>query len=258
MSETTSLPPVAMPCLDARGLGKRFGDLWALRDLDLQVEPGAFLAVLGRNGAGKTTLIRLLTGQVRASAGTLRVAGHDPGALPLALRRLVGVMPEEGALLEDLGGAQYLHFAGRLHGLDPAILTDRIRELQDRLQVDFHLARPIRDYSYGMKKKLAFASALLHGPALLFLDEPFSGLDPSAAESLLTLLGQLRARGLTVVMTSHQLSLAERLCTRVLLIEEGRLLLDGAAGEVLGPDEDLEGLFLRLVGRKTHGALSWI
>jgi len=241
----------------AAGLGKQFGDAWALRDLSLRVPPGAFLAVLGRNGAGKTTLVRLLTGQLRATEGTVRVAGLDPAGAPLELRRLVGVMPEEGALLEDLGGAQYLQFVGRLHGLGREVLAERIAELEACLEVSFGLL-PIRDYSYGMKKKLAFSAALLHGPRLVFLDEPFEGLDPSVVRSLLATLGQLRDQGVTVVMTSHQLSLAERLATRVLLVEEGRLLVDGAAGEVLGPDEDLEGLFLRLVGRGRAGRLSWI
>ncbi|WP_306602082.1 ABC transporter ATP-binding protein [Geothrix sp. 21YS21S-2] len=241
----------------AEGLGKRFGDTWALRDLSLRVPEGAFLAVLGRNGAGKTTLVRLLTGQLRATEGSVRVAGLDPAGAPLELRRMVGVMPEEGALLEDLGGAQYLQFVGRLHGLGREVLAERVAELEACLEVGFG-PRPIRDYSYGMKKKLAFSAALLHGPRLVFLDEPFEGLDPSVVRSLLAALGQLRDRGVTVVMTSHQLSLAERLATRILLVEEGRLLVDGAAGDVLGPDEDLEGLFLRLVGRGRAGRLSWI
>lgn len=245
--------------IETRGLGKRFQKHWALRGVDLAVRPGDFLGVLGRNGAGKTTLVRLLTGQMRASEGTVRIAGLDPGAAPLGLRRLVGVMPEEGALLEDLGGAQYLHFVGRLHGLARETLAARVRELQDCLQVDFHAPGPIRDYSYGMKKKLAFSAALLHGPELLFLDEPFEGLDPSVVRTLLDLLGGLSRQGVTIVMTSHQLTLAERLCTRIVLVEEGRVLLEGPAAEALGPDEDLEGLFLRLVGRKaTTGSLSWM
>ncbi len=239
------------------GLGKRFGASWALRDLTLNVPPGAFLAVLGRNGAGKTTLVRLLTGQLHATEGSVQVAGFDPAGAPLELRRLVGVMPEEGALLEDLGGVQYLQFVGRLHGLDRDVLAERIKELEACLEVNFGLL-PIRDYSYGMKKKLAFSAALLHGPRLVFLDEPFEGLDPSVVRSLLATLEQVRDQGITVVMTSHQLSFAERLATRVLLVEEGRLLVDGTAGEVLGPDEDLEGLFLRMVGRGGAGRLSWI
>jgi len=245
--------------IEASGLGRRFGETWALKNIQLQVAPGEFLAVLGRNGAGKTTLVRLLTGQMRPTEGTVTIAGHDPAGAPTELRRLVGVMPEEGALLEDLGGSQYLHFAGRLHGIPMATLEARIRELEACLQVDFHTPCPIRDYSYGMKKKLAFSSAILHGPAVVFLDEPFEGLDPSVVRTLLELLGHLRSQGVTLVMTSHQLSLAERLCTRVILVEEGQAILDGPAAEILGPDEDLEGLFLRLVGRKVKaGGLSWM
>lgn len=246
--------------IHAAGLGKRFGEKWALRGLDLHVEAGAFLGVLGRNGAGKTTLVRLLTGEMRPTEGTVAVAGMDPAQAPPALRRLAGVMPEDRAMLEDLGGAQYLQVAGRLHGLGRSVLDGRVRELQDILQVDFQAPCPIRDYSYGMKKKLALSAALLHGPKLVFLDEPFEGLDPSVVHTLLALLDQVRAQGITVVMTSHQLSLAERLCTRILLVDEGRSLLDGPAQEVLGPDEDLEGLFLRLVGKgaRVRGGLSWI
>ena len=242
------------------GLGKRFGEKWALRGLDLHVAAGEFLGVLGRNGAGKTTLVRLLTGEMRPTEGTVAVAGMDPAQVSPALRRLAGVMPENRAMLEDLGGAQYLQVVGRFHGLSRSVLDGRVRELQDLLQVDFHAPCPIRDYSYGMKKKLALSAALLHGPKLVFLDEPFEGLDPSVVQTLLALLDQLRAQGITLVMTSHQLSLAERLCTRVLLVEEGRSLLDGPAQEVLGPDEDLEGLFLRLVGTgaRIRGGLSWI
>ena len=245
--------------IESQALGKRFEDRWALREASLQVARGDFLGVLGRNGAGKTTLIRLLTGQMRPTEGTVRIQGLDPGTVPLALRSLVGVMPEEGALLEDLGGAQYLHFVGQLHGLDRKALDDRLRELQDCLQVDFHRDCPIRDYSYGMKKKLAFSAAILHGPRLLFLDEPFEGLDPDVVRTLLDLLRDLWTRGATIVMTSHQLSLAERLCTRVVLVEEGRIVLEGPAADLLGPDEDLEGLFLKVVGRKTRaGSLSWM
>jgi ABC-2 type transport system ATP-binding protein len=245
--------------IETRGIGKRFADRWALREASLKVAPGDFLGVLGRNGAGKTTLIRLLTGQMRPTEGSVRIQGLDPGTVPMALRGLVGIMPEEGALLEDLGGSQYLHFVGQLHGLDRLALGARICELQDCLQVDFRRDCPIRDYSYGMKKKLAFSAAILHGPKLLFLDEPFEGLDPDVVRTLLELLGNLWTRGVTIVMTSHQLSLAERLCTRVLLVEEGRVVLEGPSAELIGKEEDLEGLFLRVVGRKTKaGSLSWM
>lgn len=245
--------------IEVEGLGRRFGAKEALRDLSFQVQAGDFLGVLGRNGAGKTTLVRILTGQLGASEGRARILGLDVASRPLELRRQVGVMPEEGALLEDLGGAQYLHLAGRIHGIPLAQLETRILELQDRLQVDFHTSGSIGGYSYGMKKKLAFCAAILHGPRLLFLDEPFEGLDPSVVHTLMDLLSHLHRQGVTVVLTSHMLNLAERLCTRLLLVDEGRLRLEGRPDELLRPDEDLEGLFLRTVGGAgKKGGLSWM
>jgi ABC-2 type transport system ATP-binding protein len=240
------------------GLGKSFGDHWALRGVDCHIQPGDFVGLLGRNGAGKTTLVRLLTGQLQPTEGGARITGLEVAERPLALRRLAGVMPEEDALLDDLTGEQYLHFAGRIHGLGKPELAARIRELQDCLELPLDAAKVIRDYSYGMRKKVALASALLHGPRLLFLDEPFEGLDPAATRTLLDLLAGLHAGGCTVVMASHLLGLAERLCTRFLLIDGGRLLVDGPASELLAAEGDLEALFLRHVGQRGRGTLSWM
>jgi ABC-2 type transport system ATP-binding protein len=245
--------------IEASGLGRSFGAKWALRELAFTVRAGDFLGVLGRNGAGKTTLIRILTGQLRPTEGRARLLGLDVADRPLELRRQVGVMPEEGALLEDLGGADYLRLAGRIHGLAGAEVERRLLELQDRLQVDFRASGAIAGYSCGMRKKLAFSAAVLHGPRLLFLDEPFEGLDPAIVQVLLELLGHLHGQGVTVVLTSHLLSLAERLCTRLLLVDGGRLRLEGRPDELLRPGEDLEGLFLRTVGGSgAQGGLTWI
>ena len=244
--------------IEVQGLGKCFGVRWPLREVSFSIQAGDFVGLLGRNGAGKTTLLRLLTGQLHPSEGRASIEGLDVSARPLALRRLAGVMPEEDALLDDLTGTQYLHFAGQMHGLHRPELGDRIRELQDCLEVNFHEPKAIRDYSYGMKKKLAFASALLHGPRLLFLDEPFEGLDPAATQTLLDLLRRLHAGGCTLIMASHSLGLAERLCTRFLLIEEGRILIDESTAGLIQAEGDLEALFLRHVGSRKAEALSWM
>ncbi|HEX9080711.1 MAG TPA: ABC transporter ATP-binding protein [Holophagaceae bacterium] len=244
--------------IEVKGLGKCFGDRWPLREASFAIQSGDFVGLLGRNGAGKTTLLRLLTGQFRPSEGQASIEGLDVSSRPLALRRLAGVMPEEDALLDDLTGTQYLHFAGQMHGLLQAELGGRIRELQDSLEVDFHEPKIIRDYSYGMKKKLAFASALLHGPRLLFLDEPFEGLDPAVTQTLLSLLKRLHAGGCTVIMASHLLGLAEQLCTRFLLIEEGRILLDEPAEGLIQAEGDLRALFLQHIGARNTEALSWM
>jgi ABC-2 type transport system ATP-binding protein len=244
--------------IQAEGLSKCFGEAWALRDVSFRVAPGTFLGVLGRNGAGKTTLVRLLTGQARPTAGTVRVLGRDAAARPLDLRRRVGVMPEPSALLDDLTGEQYLHAAGRLHGLPPDILARRITDLGDLLEVDFRRSARIQDFSFGMRKKTALAASLLHGPELLFLDEPFEGLDPVASGALLGILASLRDHGTTVVLTSHLLGMAERLCTRYLLLDKGGIKAEGAPGDLLRGGEDLEAFFLREVGAPRKEAPAWM
>lgn len=244
--------------IEVEGLSKRFGETWALRDVGFRVERGAFLGVLGRNGAGKTTLVRLLTGQARPTAGSVRILGLDAAARPLDLRRRIGVMPEPSALLDDLTGAQYLHFAGRIHGLDGATLEARLEDLGDLLEIDFRSGARIQDYSFGMRKKAALAASLLHGPELVFLDKPFEGLDPVTSGTLCALLGSLRDHGVTVVLTSHLLGMAERLCTRYLLVDRGRVAAEGAPEELLCGEEDLERFFLRKVGAARPGALAWM
>jgi ABC-2 type transport system ATP-binding protein len=244
--------------LHVQGLGRRFGEQWAVRDASFQVEHGAFLGVLGRNGAGKTTLVRLLTGQLSPTEGSLEILGFKGTQRTRALRQRISVMPEPSALLDQLTGEQYLSFAGQIHGLAPDLLADRMRELGELLELDFGQNTRIADYSHGMKKKVALASALLHGPELLFLDEPFEGLDPVSADALRILLESLRDHGMTVVMTSHLLGMAEKLCTRFLVVDKGRIVADGSAEALFRGIGDLEQFFLRQVGRSKIGALSWV
>ena len=244
--------------IQVEGLGKRFGDTWALRGLDFRVEPGTFLGVLGRNGAGKTTLLRILTGQMTPSEGRARILGLDIADRPIGLRRRLGVMPEAGGLLEGMTGEQYLCFVGQIHGLNPTLLRERMGELGDLIEIDFRQASQIAAYSFGMKKKVALAAALLHAPELLFLDEPFEGLDPVGSDRLRVLLESLNSKGVTVVLTSHVLTMAERLCSRFLLVDQGRVLVDAEAkamGEEVGR---LEQLFLSKVDRGLARELSWM
>lgn len=239
-------------------LGKRYGECWALQDMTFEVRAGEFVGILGRNGAGKTTLVRILTGQLAPTTGEAEILGLSVAARPLELRRRIGVMPEPTALLDGLTGAQYLHFVGRIHGLAPMVLDARIGELGDLLELDFRSPARIGDYSVGMKKKVALCAAVLHAPELLFLDEPFEGLDPVSAETLRGLLESLRDHGATILMTSHLLGTAERLCDRFLLLDQGRILRDGAAGELLQGATSLEEFFLGAVGRPRTGVVSWM
>jgi len=243
--------------IEAKRLGRSFGPQWALREADFQCPPGAFVAVLGRNGAGKTTFIRLLTGQLRPTEGSIHIQGLDVSARPRALRSLMGVMPETEALMDALSAHHYLHFVGRLHGLAPAQADERIQTLQELLEIDFQTSKPISDFSFGMKKRTALAAALIHNPRVLFLDEPFEGLDPITCRTLELFLARLRQGGLTLVMTSHLLDRSQSLCERFLVLDQGRIRADRRREEILEDHPDLETWFLDLASAQPGGGLPW-
>ena len=215
--------PTERPMVRAIGLGRRFGDHWAIRDLDLELAPGEVFALLGPNGAGKTTTVRLLTGLIGASAGNAWLDGIDVSADPDAVRRKIGLLTETPSLYERLSAEENLDFFGRLHGLSAHARAERIEEL---LQL-FELWDRRRDragaFSKGMKQKLAIARALLHEPSVLFLDEPTSGLDPEAARVVREAMATLKQQGRTIVLASHNLDEVERLADRVAFVS-GRLL----------------------------------
>ena len=246
--------------LELRSLTKRFGETLAVSDLDLDVSAGTFLGLLGRNGAGKSTLIKMITGLLRPTSGEVRVLGRDHAGDPLGIKARIGVMPEGTALLEKLTGPQYLRLVGRLHGLDDEVIDARRAELFELLELEPGRRTLIADYSYGMQKKTALCAALLHGPELLLLDEPFEGIDPVTVRTIKDLLLGLNAKGATIVLTSHALDLVERLCPQLALIHHGRLVGHGSLDELRaehGDSESLEALFLKLLGSEKAGELSW-
>jgi ABC-2 type transport system ATP-binding protein len=207
----------------AIGLGRRFGDQWAIRDLDLELAPGEVFALLGPNRAGKTPTVRHLTGLIGASAGTAWVDGIDVTADPDGVRRKIGLLTETPSLYERLSAEENLDFFGRLHGLSASVRAERIEQLLTL----FELWQRRRDragaFSKGMKQKLAIARALLHEPTVLFLDEPTSGLDPEAARVVREAMATLKQQGRTIVLASHNLDEVERLADRVAFVS-GRLL----------------------------------
>jgi ABC-2 type transport system ATP-binding protein len=207
----------------AAGLGRRFGDIWAIQDLDLDLAPAEVFAFLGPNGAGKTTTVRMLTALIAPSAGRAWLDGIDVAADPQEVRRRVGLLTETPSLYERLTAEENLDFFGRLHGLSAA---DRARRIDELLEL-FDLADRRRDrtatFSKGMKQKLAIARALLHEPKVLFLDEPTSGLDPEAAHIVREAMATLKRQGRTIVLASHNLDEVERLADRVGFVR-GRLL----------------------------------
>lgn len=248
------------PALVLRNLRKQFGDKVAVDDLSLEVPAGSFLGLLGRNGAGKSTTLKMVTGLLKPTSGDIHVLGLDLQADPVAVKRSIGVMPEDMALLEYLTGPQYLRFTGRMHGLEDGEIDRRAAELFDTLDLAPAPGALVADYSFGMKKKLALGAALLHGPRLLFLDEPFEGIDAVTSRTIKDLLSGLQRKGVTLVLTSHILEVVERLCPLIAILDEGRLLGFGPLEDLRARKgaDSLEGLFLDLVGGARKGDLSWL
>lgn len=247
--------------LELTQLSKHFGQKQAVHQLNLRLEPGSFLGLLGRNGAGKSTTLKMLTGLMQPTEGKIRVLGLDMAKDALAIKRQIGVMPEDMALLEHLSGPQYLRFVGRMYGLEDDLIDARQRELFALLDLAPNPRQLITSYSYGMKKKLSLCAALLHGPRLVFLDEPFEGIDAVTSRTIKDLLLSLQSRGVTLVLTSHILEVVEKLCPLIAILDEGRLRAFGTQEDLKaqGGSGSLEALFLDLVG-KGEGTpeLSWL
>ncbi len=205
-------------------LTRRFGALTAVDSVDLRVSAGQFFGFLGPNGAGKSTTIKMLTGLLAPSSGRMELLGLDFQRNPIDVKRQIGVVPEGMGLFERLTGSEYLHFVGRMYGLDGATTEKRAGELLEFMQLANREKTLIADYSHGMQKKLALAAAVIHGPRILFLDEPFEGVDALAAGALKALLGRMTERGVTIFLTSHVLEIVERLCSHVAIIHQGRLV----------------------------------
>jgi ABC-2 type transport system ATP-binding protein len=272
------------PAVSTEHLTRRFGELTAVDDINLRVTPGQFFGFLGPNGAGKSTTIKMLTGLLAPSAGRIEILGLDLAEHPTEVKRQIGVVPEGMALFGRLTGAEYLNFVGRMYGLDRKTASQRTAELLEFMQLADQPKALVTDYSHGMQKKLALAAAVIHGPKILFLDEPFEGVDAIASGTLKAMLQRMIARGATIFLTSHVLEIVERLCSHLAIIHRGRLVAQGSLEElragveaqttVAGPEATppgvpaaprgekltLEEIFLSIVGgsRLAEQELSWL
>jgi ABC-2 type transport system ATP-binding protein len=264
VSDDLPPPAAAGDAIVVEGLRKAFGRHLAVDGIDLRVARGRFFGFLGPNGAGKSTTIRMLTGLLRPSAGDAVIEGVRLSRDPLAVKRVIGVLPEELPLYERLTGEEYLLFAGRMHALDRTEARRRTGELLEFLSLQDDAGRLIVEYSQGMKKKLALAAALIHNPRVLFLDEPLNGIDPVSGRVVTDLLQRLTRKGVTLFFTSHVLDVVERLCDEVAIIHHGRLVAQGTLAEIraqreVSQDASLEDVFLQLVSADVARAdLSWI
>ncbi len=247
-----------------------FGQIVAVEGLDLTVEAGTFFGFLGPNGAGKSTTIKMLTGLLQPSAGSASILGHDVVADAVAAKQAIGVVPEESALFERLTGPEYLRFVGRMYGMTRAVIDERTAELLELMGLQDDTSKLTVDYSHGMRKKLSICAAIMHQPRVLFLDEPFEGIDAVSSRLVRSILNQLLEAGVTIFLTSHILEIVEKLCSHVAIIHRGRLVADGSLDrlrEVAEPDQagvprsrSLEELFLSLVGGQEvdQRRLSWL
>jgi ABC-2 type transport system ATP-binding protein len=278
---------IAAPAISTEHLTRRFGDLVAVQDVNLRVAPGQFFGFLGPNGAGKSTTIKMLTGLLAPTSGRMQILGVDLAQDSVEVKRQIGVVPEGMALFGRLTGSEYLNFVGRMYGLDRATAARRTAELLDFMQLVDQPKALVTDYSHGMQKKLALAAAVIHGPKILFLDEPFEGVDAIASNTLKSMLQNMIARGATIFLTSHVLEIVERLCSHVAIIHRGQLVAQGSLEELRagveaqaaaalaapgapyeagasapapGEKLTLEQIFLRIVGgtRRADQELSWL
>ena len=272
-SSLLCFPHMGIAAIQTHGLTRSFGELIAVNDVTLSVAAGQFFGFLGPNGAGKSTTIKMLTGLLEPTAGTIEILGAPFGAGALELKRQIGVVPEGMALLGRLTAPEYLHFVGRMYGLDRETTARRTEELLDFMQLAGDSRKLVTDFSHGMQKKLALAAAVIHGPKVLFLDEPFEGVDAIAAGMLKTMLQGMIQRGATIFLTSHVLEIIERLCSHVAIIHQGRLVANGSLEELRagvastlpGAESSqrltLEEIFLSIVGAggtEPAQELSWL
>jgi ABC-2 type transport system ATP-binding protein len=254
------------PAIQTENLTRRFGDLAAVDCLNLTVPRGVIFGFLGPNGAGKSTTINMLTSLLPPTAGTARVGGFDIQKEPLEVKRRIGVMPEGLNLYERLTASEQIELVGRLYGLSHAEIERRIPPLLDVLELEDSADKMILDYSHGMRKKTALACALIHAPAILFLDEPFEGIDPISTRAIKEVLRDMvNQRGTTVFFSTHVMELAERFCDRVGIINKGQLAGTGSIPELregagLADDAPLEDVFIHTVGAEVEdeALLDWL
>src|SRR5450432_444146 len=248
--------------IETINLTRDFGKFRAVNELNLRVEAGRFYGFLGPNGAGKSTTIKMLTGLLAPSSGQMRILGEDVSdpKRALAVKQRIGVVPENLALLDNLTAREYLTFIGRMYLLPRDTIRTRAEELLAMMALAHEEKKLTLEYSHGMKKKLSLAAALIPNPDLLFLDEPFEGVDAVASRVLRDTLKQCVGRGATVFLTSHVLEIVEKLCTDVGIIAAGRLVHQSTMEELRRDGSSLEDKFLTVVGETEHETqkLSWL
>ena len=233
--------------LNIEHLTKSYGDKKAVDDLSLHIRPGEVYGFIGHNGAGKTTTLKSCCGILQFDSGSIRIGGKSITDEPIACKQMLAYIPDNPDLYEFLSGVKYLNFVADVYGVSAAERESRILHYADMFDLTADLAQPVSAYSHGMKQKLAVIAALIHEPKLIMMDEPFVGLDPTAAHQLKTIMREHCDRGGAIFFSTHVLEVAEKLCDKVAIIKNGRLVASGTMDDVRG-DQSLEEVFLELEG----------
>jgi ABC-2 type transport system ATP-binding protein len=248
------------PAVIVEGLTKRFGDVTAVDNVTFAVSEGEFFGFLGPNGAGKSTTIKVLVGLIAAQYSRVRIAGFDLRTEPMKVKASIGVMLEDPHLYDRLTSREYLQFIGRMYGLAPLEADKRTEELIDLMDLGDAANKMIVDYSTGMRKKTVLAAAMIHNPKVLFLDEPFNGIDPVASRKIKDVMSRLVAHGATIFFSSHVMELVEKLCTSLAIIHRGALHFHEPMENIRRSGRSLEDIFVEIAGegRTEAEELSWI
>jgi ABC-2 type transport system ATP-binding protein len=252
------LPPPDY-AVTARGLRKTFGSSVAVSNVSLAVPRGSIYGLVGPNGAGKTTTIKMLIGLVRPDGGDVLIGGVSTWPDPIDVKRKLGVVPDGLALFDRLSGFEHIQYAGLLRGLEDGEARRRATEALEVLGLTDSGGKLVVDYSHGMRKKIALASALIHRPEVLVLDEPFEGIDPVSSVTIREVLEGFQGGGGTVLLSSHSMDTVERLCDHLAVIANGQVVAEGSIESLTGDGQRLEEVFVRLVGGNAgKGDLSWL
>ncbi len=256
-----SQPAADGPMIRAVGLSKSYDSVTAVHHLDLEVGRGEIFGFLGPNGAGKTTTIRMLTGLLRPTSGQVWIAGHDIAEEPLAARAAVAYLPDTPYLYDKLTGREFIHFVAGLYRVPPERVDRRVAEMLPLFELEDRADDLIEGYSHGMRQKTLMISALVHDPELMFLDEPTVGLDPRSARLMRDVFRQLASRGTTVFLSTHILEIAERLCDRIAIIHQGKVIALGTMSELRELAEHnntLEDIFLEVTGGAAYAEIAQV
>jgi ABC-2 type transport system ATP-binding protein len=247
------------PAIEIRDLRKLYGSKAAVDGLSLSVPRGSFFGFLGPNGAGKSTTIRMLTGLIPPTSGSIALLGMPMPAQEIEIKKRIGLVPDESLLFDRLTGAEFLEFVGRMYGLARPVAQERAGELLGLFELADQRRKLIAEYSKGMRKRVAMAASLIHRPELFLMDEPFEGVDAVGARLMKDILLDQVRQGATIFLTSHVLEVVERLCDRVAIINEGKIVREGTMQELRSASETLEDVFVRVVGaERAFERLDWL